>query len=148
MTQRKGDQGKCSLEHCFSTPAQPYHILTSHSTVLIFNQNPRLIPARDRLFFEVVSYFLVLANCLGASKNGATVISGHEGFVRDILFCRADKMLVVKSKKKKSITFLRHYVSWCIPNVFLFKISLCWSRGKDRMSNSCCSMYKDPFLKL
>lgn len=88
-------------EAVFFHTSQPYHILTSHSTVFIFNQNPHLIPARDRLFSKRVSYFLVLANCLDGAKNGTTEISGHEGFVRDILFCRADKMLVVKVKKKK-----------------------------------------------
>lgn len=90
-------------EAVFFHTSQPYHILTSHSTVFIFNQNPHLIPARDRLFSKRVSYFLVLANCLDGAKNGTTEISGHEGFVRDILFCRADKMLVVKVKKKKKI---------------------------------------------
>ena len=114
VTQMKGDQGKCSRKQCFSRLAQPYCILTSDSTVFIFNQNPRVIPVRDRLLFKVMSYFTISANCLDGAKNVATAISGHEGFVGDILFCRTDKMLVVKVKQK-----IKHFHCIMYLDIFL-----------------------------
>lgn len=68
--------------------------------VFIVKQNPCVTPMTNSLLLKYVSHFLVHASCLDGAKNVATVIDGHEGFARHILFCKADKMLEMKVKKK------------------------------------------------
>lgn len=59
----------------------------------------------DSLFFTVLSYFLIRANCLDGAMNVVTVIGGCEGFVRGIFFRRADEVLGMEDLKNSKAHF-------------------------------------------